>query len=83
MTKRDKLLENIKNNRKNVRFEEIKLILQHFGFEYRQKKTSHVIFVHPEYPLLRVTIPVQKPFIKPIYVELVLECLQELDEKLE
>lgn len=76
MTKREKQLQHLRDNPKNVRFEEIDALLLGFGFKKRQRGTSHAVYtlgVH------RVTVPHRKPFIKPVYVKMVLEVLDELE----
>ncbi len=83
MTKREKLIERLRTNFKNVRYEELEALLLHLGFRQRQNGTSHAVFTHTEFPHLRLTVPVRKPFIKPVYVEQALEILQELDDLLD
>lgn len=77
MTKRKKLIERLRNNPKNVTFDELKDLLVYLGFEYRKTGSSHYPFKHPKYPGLRIVVPYKSPFLKPIYVQLVLE---ELDK---
>jgi len=74
MTKRQKLLQRLRQNPKNVRFEEMDGLLLSLGFEKRQKG-SHVTYIYQQQ--IRVTIPMRKPFILPVYVKEVLKLLDE------
>lgn len=71
----EKLLSKIKNNPKSVRFEELDKILRRAGFERRKPRSgsSHVTYFKNGKIL---TIPMQKPFIKSIYVERAIELLE-------
>lgn len=77
MSKKEKLVNKIKNNPKTVRFEELDKILKSIGFERRQpsKGSSHYT-----YTLLNMTltIPYKKPYVKVIYVKMVIKILEEL-----
>jgi len=76
MTKREKQLQHLRDNSKNVRFEDIDTLLLGLGFTKRQRGTSHAVYtlgVH------RITVPYRKPFVKPIYVKMVLEVLDEFE----
>jgi predicted RNA binding protein YcfA (HicA-like mRNA interferase family) len=74
MTKKQKLLQRFRQNLKSVRFEEIDNLLVSLGFEKRQRG-SHVTYVYQQQH--RITIPVRKPFILPIYVKEMLKLLDE------
>ena len=76
MGKKDKRLKKIRQNPKNVRFEDIDKLLLSLGFEKRQRG-SHVTYVLKGQG--RITIPFRKPFILPVYVKEVLKLLDELD----
>lgn len=71
MSKKDKLLKAMKNNPKDVPFEDIKKLLESYGyvcgshFVFRKEFCEHIV------------IPYHKP-IKAIYVKHVLEILGEL-----
>ncbi len=79
MSKKEKALEKLRQNPKNVRFEELVTILLSLGFEMREGgKGSHVVVKVPgQNPL---TIPRNRPFIKPLYVKLALELIDSLAE---
>jgi hypothetical protein len=77
MTKREKLLERLRRNPQNVRFDEVDTILLGLGFAKRQRGTSHAVYtlgVH------RITVPYRKPFIKAVYVKQLLALLDEIEE---
>jgi predicted RNA binding protein YcfA (HicA-like mRNA interferase family) len=76
MGKKEKLLQKIRQNPKNVRFEDIDKLLLSFGFEKRQRG-SHATYILKGQG--RITIPFRKPFILPIYVKEVLKLLDEMD----
>lgn len=48
--KKEKLLDELKSNPKNMRFERLCRIAEHFGFRFRGGKGSHRIFVHQGIP---------------------------------
>jgi predicted RNA binding protein YcfA (HicA-like mRNA interferase family) len=74
MTKKQKLLQRLRQNPKNVRFEEIDSLLLALGFEKRQRG-SHVTYIYQQQT--RMTIPIRKPFILPVYVKDILKLLDE------
>lgn len=76
MSKHDKRIERLRQNPRNVRFEEIDVLLRALGFEGRQKG-SHVTYTDGTH---RITVPINKPFIKPIYVKLALQVIDELED---
>jgi predicted RNA binding protein YcfA (HicA-like mRNA interferase family) len=79
MSKKNKALEKLWQNPRNVRFEELAAILLSLGFVMNEGgKGSHVVFKLPGQPPL--TVPRNKPFIKPIYVKLALELIDSLTE---
>jgi len=75
LSKLKKLLERIRNNPKNVRFEELDKILIHYGFTKRQSSggSSHYYYTKGEKLL---SVPFHKPHIKVIYVERAIELLE-------
>jgi predicted RNA binding protein YcfA (HicA-like mRNA interferase family) len=76
MVRKEKLLEKIRQNPKNVRFQDIDKLLLSRGFEKRQRG-SHATYILKGQG--RITIPLRKPFILPVYVKEVLKLLDELD----
>lgn len=77
MSKKEKLINRIKNNPKTVRFEELDKILIDIGFERRQasKGSSHYTYTILD---RRLTIPYKRPYVKVIYVKIVIKALEEL-----
>ncbi len=76
MSKRDKLIERMRRNPQNVRFHDINSLLIGLGFVRRQRGSHHVYSLGPH----RITVPYRKPFIKPVYVKLLLEVLAQIEE---
>jgi hypothetical protein len=73
--KLEKLLQKIKNNPKQVRFEELDRILTNAGFLKRQprKGSSHYTYTKGR---TMVTVPYKQPHIKSAYVILVIKVLE-------
>ena len=76
MSRRDKQIERMRQNPKNVRFQELDVLLRALGFEGRQRG-SHMTYTNG---IQRITVPLHKPFIKPIYIRLVLQVIDELSD---
>ena len=70
MSKWDKLLNKIKNLSKDIRFAELKKILEEYGYEMHSPRggSSHYTFRKPG--CRPITIPKHEP-IKKVYVEMV------------
>lgn len=79
MTKKDKLINKIRNNPTNVRFETIQTILLDLGFKERQPKggSSHYTYTLDNFI---ITVPRHKPVNK-AYVKLVISVIDELTVK--
>lgn len=75
MSKKDKALDRIRNNPKNVRFEDLQKILENLGFELRHRSGSHVVFVRGKHVLI---IPFRRPFLKVVYAQLALAAIDEV-----
>lgn len=78
MSKWDKLLNKICNLSKDVRFDELKKILEEYGYEIdRYKGSSHCTFrkkgCNP------ITIPKHKP-IKQVYIKTVKQIIEREEE---
>ena len=70
----------MRTNARDWRIDDLKAIAERVGVDYRQPGTSHVTFRLSNGS--KVTVPAHKP-IKPIYIKLFLELLEEggfLDE---
>lgn len=78
MSKQDKIIQRLRQNPKNVRFEDVDVLLCGLGFEKRQRGSSHVVYtISGKRPLV---IPFRRPFILPVYVKQVLQLLDEFDD---
>ncbi len=66
MSKADKILEKMKQNPRNWRIESVKTVAQNYDIEWRQKGTSHVVFIRGDGKTL--PIPAHRP-IKTIYLK--------------
>ena len=67
MSKWLKLLAKIRQNPKNVRYEDVELVLIRLGFQMRQGSTSHVVFTLEAYRIL-VPRPHGSPFVGEVYI---------------
>ncbi|HWQ73217.1 MAG TPA: hypothetical protein VN370_12960, partial [Desulfitobacteriaceae bacterium] len=75
LSKLKKLLQRIKKNPKQVRFEELDKILLHYGFNRRQPSRGSSHYSYFKGTKL-ITIPFRQPHIKSIYVEQAIELLE-------
>ena len=79
MSQFDKLLQQIKNLDRNMRFDELRKVLEHYGYSMSgpASGSSHKIFRKPgKYP---ITIPQHEP-IKRVYVEMVKEIVESEED---
>lgn len=78
MTKRDKRLKKLRQNPKDASFEEIKQILEDFGFIHVRTSGSHHTFIAIiDEKNWRLTIPFNRP-IKTPYVKQALQAIDEI-----
>ena len=70
-----KIVERMKNNPRDWRIDDLKIVARHFGIMHRQFGTSHVIFAHPAVPDI-VSVPAARP-IKPVYIRRFLMLLED------
>ncbi|RME59219.1 type II toxin-antitoxin system HicA family toxin [Candidatus Parcubacteria bacterium] len=75
MSKREKDIEKLRRNPKNVRYAELESILLRSGFEKIPGKGSHTKFVLGDRILV---VPFKKPFLKPLYVKQALQALDDI-----
>ncbi len=77
MSKRQKLIEKIKDNPKKIRFEELDKVLLSAGFQRRQplKGSSHFIYTIKDKTL---SIPYKRPYVKVVHVKNAIQILEEL-----
>jgi predicted RNA binding protein YcfA (HicA-like mRNA interferase family) len=78
MTKRDKRLKKLRQNFKDVSFDEIKQVLEDFGFIHVRTSGSHHTFI----AIIgernwRLTIPFHRP-IKTPYIKQAIEAIDEI-----
>ncbi len=66
MSKAAKILEKMQNNPRDWRIESLKTVARAYEIVWRQRGTSHVVFVRPDGRTLPV--PARRP-IKPIYIK--------------
>ena len=74
MSKFDKILEKMRQNPRDWRIEDLKVIADRCNIEYRQPGSSHVTFRFPNKQ--KLTVPAHKP-IKPIYIKQFISLLDE------
>jgi hypothetical protein len=82
MSKKEKLVQKIRNNPKAVSFEDLVSILTWYGFTMRSpgSGSSHNVYtlgVH------QITVPYKRPHVKECYVRQVLDILDQIDEEQE
>ncbi len=74
MSKADKILEKMRNNPRDWRIDSLKIVARAHNIEWRQRGTSHVVFVRSDGRTLPV--PARRP-IKPIYIKKFVEFVTE------
>lgn len=74
MSKREKLLKELENNPKDVRFETLRNLLESVDYEMFNKGSSHFQFRKVGRDL--ITIPFKRP-IKPVYVKMVIKAVKD------
>ena len=76
MSKKDKLLKDIRNNPKNVRFDVLQNLILNYGFKMSAPRggSSHYTFSKGIY---RITIPKDNP-VNQVYVKRVIQIIEEL-----
>ena len=75
MSKWDKLLEKICNLSKEVRFDELKKILENYGYEMTAPKSGSSHYTFRKKGCQPITIPKHEP-IKRVYVEMVKQVVE-------
>lgn len=80
MTKTAKRLERIRRNPKHVSFEELRQVLEDYGFMIKPSSgTSHYFFrVEVGDRVWTLTVPFKKPHIKVSYVRKALKAIDEI-----
>jgi hypothetical protein len=79
---REKRLRRIKQNPRNVSFDDLKTALEDYGFEMRPSKgTSHHFFrAEIQTQVWTLTIPYKKPHVNVTYVKAALKAIDEIQE---
>lgn len=82
MTKAEKLLQKIRNNPKQVSFEDLDRLLRNWGFVSRQSGggSSHYFYYHPMYAWLSTVVPKRRPHVHTVYVHDVLDMISEIEK---
>ena len=79
LARRDKLIEAMRNNPQDVRFEDINNVLSYYGFVSRIKG-SHYTYSHQDLPGVQICIPKARP-VKAIYVKEALKWIDTIREE--
>lgn len=74
MSQWDKLIKRIISLDKDMRFEELKKILEYYGYECSQRGSGSSHYIFRKAGCNSITIPKHKP-IKVVYIELVKEIV--------
>ncbi len=81
MSQREKLRQKIKQNPKNVLFQDLEKLLSFYGFELKRKRGSHRSFVGMvEGKKTLLVVPYQKP-LKEVYVKKALDVIEKIEEE--
>ena len=79
LSKKEKLLNYIKNNPSNVKFETLQKLSLHYGFKERQPKGRSSHYTYTLYKWI-LTVPKHEPVNK-IYVKQFLKNIEEIENK--
>jgi hypothetical protein len=74
MARAERILRNMRNNPRDWRIEDLKLLAGRYGIAWRQPGTSHVTFRSAAGAVL--SVPAHKP-IKPVYVKAFLKLIEQ------
>jgi predicted RNA binding protein YcfA (HicA-like mRNA interferase family) len=81
MSKRKKRLDRIRQNPNNVSLEDLRLVLEDYGFEYKQTVGSHYTYtVNIGGQRKLFVVPYRRP-VKPIYVRRALKLIDQIIEE--
>jgi predicted RNA binding protein YcfA (HicA-like mRNA interferase family) len=74
MSKKEKLIERLLRKPVDMRFDEVKVILEYFGFilDKQNQKGSHFVFFKGD---LQMTVPVHNHVVKRTYLQQIIELL--------
>ena len=79
---KQKLLERLKNSRKNVQYSDFVALIEAFGFEHDRARGSHTIYKHSDVPKI-INIQNDKGHAKPYQVGQFLDLVKKYNLKLE
>ena len=82
MTKKQKLLQKLLTGSKNVRFADVQIVVEAFGFRQRRISGSHHIYVHPDVPVL-INLQDVGGKAKPYQIKQFLEIVEQYNLELE
>lgn len=77
MVKRDKQIERMRRNPRNVRPEDLDRVMKGAGFTARQRGSSHKVYTDG---IRSISVPQHKPHLKPEYVEQALNLLNDQND---
>jgi len=77
VAKREKALERARNSPKGWRFEEVRRLLEQWGFEVRPVKGSHFVAHHPE-TSIRPSLVNHRGDLSPGYVRMAVKAIEEV-----
>jgi hypothetical protein len=76
MSTAEKLLQKMRNNPRDWRIEDLKVVARRYGVDTNQHGTSHVMFRHPTAG--RLSVPAHKP-VQPVYVRDFIKYIDKLE----
>lgn len=79
MSKWDKLLERICNLSKDLRFDELRKVLESYGYEMNTPRSGSSHYAFRKKNCIQITIP-KHELIKKIYVEMVRQVVESEEE---
>lgn len=74
MSKAEKILKKMRNNPRDWRIESLKTVARAYNIDWRQRGTSHVVFIRQDGRTLPV--PAKRP-IKQIYIRMFINFITE------
>ena len=77
MVRSEKIIERMRNNPRDWSIDDLKILADKNGIDWRQPGTSHVTFSYPG--VVPLTVPAHKP-VKPFYVKRFLDLLDKLGD---
>ena len=80
MSSWDKLLDRIRDLSKDLRFDELRKVLEEYGYEMRAPRGGSSHYVFRKEGCMPITIPKHDP-IRKVYVELVKEVVENETKK--